>query len=133
MNVVWISVISWSKEMPKHEKDNFGVTRTQKVIHVMSSRGDNTDLFLITRAFFTQFLEQGQTLNQRCYSEILARLHEIWILFHDNVPAHACCQSFMAKKSIMKFDHAPWWPDLALCTYSQTEDLFEGPEFFRHF
>jgi hypothetical protein len=47
-----------------------------------------------------EFLEQGQTVNQHCYLEILARLreavcrrrHELWpdawIFHHDNAPAH---------------------------------------------
>jgi hypothetical protein len=47
-----------------------------------------------------EFLEQGQTVNQHCYFEILARLREAvcwrrpelwpdaWILHHDNAIAH---------------------------------------------
>jgi hypothetical protein len=47
-----------------------------------------------------EFLEQGRTVNQHCYLEILARLQEAvhqrrpelwpdaWILHHDNALAH---------------------------------------------
>jgi hypothetical protein len=47
-----------------------------------------------------EFLEQGRTVNQHCYLEILAGLREAvrgrrpklwpdaWILHHDNAPAH---------------------------------------------
>jgi hypothetical protein len=77
-----------------------------------------------------EFLEQGQTVNQHCYLEILPRLREVrwrrpeiwphtWILHHDS--ALACdtlaVQEFLAKKSIMKLDHPPYSPDLALCIW----------------
>jgi hypothetical protein len=66
-----------------------------------------------------EFLEQGRTVNQHCYLEILARLHEAvpqrrpellpdaWILHHDNAPAHdvLAVREFLAKKSILKLDH----------------------------
>jgi hypothetical protein len=64
-----------------------------------------------------EFLEQGGTVNQHCYLEILARLHEAvcrrrpelwsdtWILDH-------AVLEFLAKKLIMKLDHPPYSPDL---------------------
>jgi hypothetical protein len=78
-----------------------------------------------------EFLEQGQTLNQHCYSEILARLREAvhrrrpelwpdaWILHHDNAPAHdmLAVWEFLAKKSILKLDHPMYSPDLAPCNF----------------
>jgi hypothetical protein len=62
-----------------------------------------------------EFLEQGRTVNQYCYLEILARLHEAvhrrrpelrpdaWILHHDSAPAHDALAfwEFLAKKSIL--------------------------------
>jgi hypothetical protein len=77
------------------------------------------------------FLEQGQTVNQHRYLEILARLHEdvrwrrpelwpyAWILYHDNALAHDALAvwEFLAKKSIMKLDHPPYSLDLALCDF----------------
>jgi hypothetical protein len=78
-----------------------------------------------------EFLEQGQTVNQHCYLEILARLREAvcqrrpelwpdaWILHHDNAPGHDALAvwEFLVKKSIMKLDHPPYLPDLALCNF----------------
>jgi histone-lysine N-methyltransferase SETMAR len=77
-----------------------------------------------------EFLEQGRTVNQHCYLEILARLREdvrrrrpelwpdAWILHHDNTTAHDALAvwEFLAKKS-MKLDHPPYSPDLASCDF----------------
>jgi hypothetical protein len=63
--------------------------------------------------------------------EILARLREAvhrrrpelwpdaWILHHDNAPAHDALtlQEFLVKKSILKLDHPPYSPGLALCDF----------------
>jgi hypothetical protein len=76
---------------------------------------------------FFEFLEQGRTVNQHSYLEILARLHEavhqrrpelwpdVWILHHDSALAHDALTvwEFLAKKFIMKLDHPPYSPDLA--------------------
>jgi histone-lysine N-methyltransferase SETMAR len=78
-----------------------------------------------------EFLEQGRTVNQHCYLKISARLREAfhwrrpelwpdaWILHHDNALAHDALTvfEFLAKKSIMKLDHPPYSPDLALCDF----------------
>jgi hypothetical protein len=78
-----------------------------------------------------EFLEQGRTVNQHCYLEIFARLHEsvcwrrpelwpyAWILHHDSALAHDSLADweFLAKKSIMKLDHPPYSPDLAPCDF----------------
>jgi hypothetical protein len=74
-------------------------------------------------------LEQGRTVNQHCYLEILTKLREAvrlrrpelwpdtWILHHDNAPAHVAAREFLPKKSIMKLDHPPYSPDLAPCDF----------------
>jgi transposase len=76
-----------------------------------------------------EFLEQGRTVNQNCYLEILTRLREAvrrrrpkrqpdaWILHHDNASAHDALdvREFVAKKSIMKLDYPPYSPDLTPC------------------
>jgi hypothetical protein len=78
-----------------------------------------------------EFLEQGRTVNQHCYLEILARLCEAfcrrrpklwpdaWILHHDNALAYdtLAVHEFLAKKLIMKLDHPPYLPDLAPCDF----------------
>jgi hypothetical protein len=77
------------------------------------------------------FLEQGQTVNQHCYLEILTRLREAvrrrrpelwpdaWILHHDNALAHDALtvQEFLATKSIMNFDLPPYSSDFAPCDF----------------
>jgi histone-lysine N-methyltransferase SETMAR len=84
-----------------------------------------------------EFLEQGQTVNQHCYLEVLASLHEVvhqrrpelwpvaWILHHDNALAHdtLAVKEFLAKKSIMKLYHPPYSPDLALCDFRLFQKL----------
>jgi hypothetical protein len=78
-----------------------------------------------------EFLEQGRTVDQHCYLEILARLREAfrrrrlelwpdaWILHHDSVLAHdaLAVREFLAKKSTMKLDYPPYSPDLAPCDF----------------
>lgn len=78
-----------------------------------------------------EFVEQGSTVNQFKYLEILKRLREAvrrkrphlwsggWILHHDNAPAHAALRvhEFLASKSIATLDHPPYSPDLAPCDF----------------
>jgi hypothetical protein len=78
-----------------------------------------------------EFLEQGRTVNQHCYLEILARLREAvrlrrpelwpdaWILHHDNALAHdaLAVREFLVNKSIMKFDHPPYSSDFSPCDF----------------
>jgi histone-lysine N-methyltransferase SETMAR len=79
-----------------------------------------------------EFLEQGRTVNQHFYLEILARLREAvrrrrpqlwpdaWILHHDNALVHDALafREFLVKKSIMKLNHPPYSSDLAPCDFS---------------
>jgi hypothetical protein len=72
---------------------------------------------------WTEFIAQGQAVNQQSYFEALIRLRESvrrerpelwfdkWILHHDNVPTHDALRirEFLAKKSITKMDH-PLYP-----------------------
>jgi hypothetical protein len=69
-----------------------------------------------------EFLEQGRTVNQHCYLEILARLREAvhwrrpelwpdaWVLHHDSAPSHdtLALREILAKKSMMKLNHPPY-------------------------
>jgi hypothetical protein len=78
-----------------------------------------------------EFLEQGRTMKQHYYLEILTRLREAvrrrrpelwpdaWILHHDNALAHdaLAVREFWAKTSIMKLDHPSYSPDLAPCDF----------------
>jgi hypothetical protein len=109
--------------------ENISVTETKKRMHVTSPSEDKAHLFFFCHNGIVhfQFLEQGRTVNQHCYLEILARLREAvrrrrpelwpdaWILHNDNVPAHDAhaVREFLAKKSTMKLDHPSYSPDLA--------------------
>jgi histone-lysine N-methyltransferase SETMAR len=78
-----------------------------------------------------EFISQGQTVNEQCYSEVLRRLWECvqrkrpglwsdkWILHHDSAPAHNALRvrEFLAKNSITKMDHSPYSSDLAPCDF----------------
>jgi hypothetical protein len=79
-------------------------------------------------------------VNQHWYLEILARLHEAvrqrrpelwpdaWILHHDMLAV----REFLTKKSIMKLDHPPFSPDLALCDFwlfPKLKTAFKGHRF----
>jgi hypothetical protein len=96
-----------------------------------------------------EFLEQGRTVNQHCYSEMLARLRETvrqrrpelwpdaWILHHDNVLAHDALDvwEFLAKKidnEIGPFTIFARFSPMLLLAIPETEDRFEGPQIFRH-
>jgi hypothetical protein len=75
------------------------------------------------------FLEQGRTVNQHCYLEILAGLREAvrrrrpdlwpdaWILTMSLLMTLSLSGSFLPKKSIMKLGHPPYSPDLAPCDF----------------
>ena len=75
-----------------------------------------------------EFVSQGQTVNQYFYKEVLTRLvnkirqkqrafwaGKIWILHHDNAPAHTALsvKQFLASKEITSLHHPPYLPDLA--------------------
>ena len=71
-----------------------------------------------------EFIAQGQTVNQQCYSEVVTRLRESvrrkrpglwpdkWILHHDSAPAHDALRvrDFVAKNCIKKMYSPPYPP-----------------------
>jgi histone-lysine N-methyltransferase SETMAR len=89
------------------------------------------DIRKLTRQMKIVHFEFLRTVNQHCYLEILARLCEAvrwrrpelwpdaWILHHDNALTHdvLTVRELLAKKSIMKLDHPPYSPDLALYNF----------------
>jgi hypothetical protein len=73
--------------------------------------------FNVEGTFHFEFIQQGQTVNETSYAEILKRLREAvsrkrpelwpndWILHHDNAPAHkALSSSFWHKNRLLKWD-----------------------------
>ena len=78
-----------------------------------------------------EFFAQVQTVNQKCYLEVLKRLRESvrrkqlglrpekWILHHHNSPAHDALRirEFLNKNSITKMDHTPYSFDLSPCEF----------------
>ena len=76
----------------------------------------------------SEFLPQGQTINQQVYKEILRLLlrsvrekrrelwqDKSWLLHHDNAPAHN--GQFLAEKNIAVLEQPPYLPDLAPCDF----------------
>jgi transposase len=120
-------------ETQKLAMENISVTKSKKGMHVTSPSEDNAYLFFFYHKGIVhfEFLEQGRTVNQHCYLEILARLREVvrrrrpelwpvaWILHHDSAPAHdmLAVRELLAKKSILKLVYPPYSPDLALCDF----------------
>jgi histone-lysine N-methyltransferase SETMAR len=111
-------------ETSKHAMENISITGTKEGIHITSPSEVSAHLGIVE----FEFLEQGQTVNHHYYLELLTRLFimrrpelwpDTWILHHDNASAHdtLAVQEFLAKKSILKLDHPPYSPDLALCNF----------------
>ena len=91
----------------------------------------HSHLFFYCRGIVhTEFVPQGQAVNQFYYREILERLRKRvvrvwpsiannWMLHHDNAPCHMaiCVIKFLAKKGIPVVPQLPHSPDLSLCDF----------------
>ena len=88
--------------------------------------------FDVRSIIHSEFLPQGQTINQQVYKEILQILfcsvHEkrrelgqdkSWLLNHNNAPAHNALsiRQFLAEKNIAILEQPLYSPDLALCDF----------------
>lgn len=94
-----------------------------------------------------EFVQQGQTVNQHFYKEVLSRLiarirrsrrdlweNNRWILHHDNAPAHNALsiRQFLAEKQITTLEHPPYSPDLAPCDFwlfPKVKSVLKGSHF----
>ena len=80
----------------------------------------------------SEFLPQGQMINQQVYKEILQLLlcsvpekrrelwqDKSWLLHHNNAPAYNALsiQQFLTKKNITVLEQSPYSPDLAPCDF----------------
>ena len=80
----------------------------------------------------SEFLQQGQTINQQVYKEILRlllrslcekrrelRQDKSRLLHHHNAPAHNALsiRQFLAEKNIAVLEKPPYSPDLAPCDF----------------
>ncbi|KAL4113365.1 hypothetical protein QTP88_016997 [Uroleucon formosanum] len=88
--------------------------------------------FDIKGVIMTEWVPQGQTVNQHYYLQILTTLRErvrrkqpelwendSWILHQDNAPAHSALsvKRFLAKNRTPVLQHPPYSPDLAPCDF----------------
>jgi hypothetical protein len=98
--------VQFGNEMPKHAMENISITKTIKGTHVKSPCENNAHLFFYHKGIVHfEFLQQGQTVNQHYYFEVVCRIRpelwpDAWILHHDNAPAHDALAvwEFLAKK-----------------------------------
>ena len=80
----------------------------------------------------SEFVPNGQTVNQAFYLQVLKRLHDAvrrkppklwqsgeWWLHHDNAPAHKALsvKQFLTKNSVTQLLHPPYSPDLTPCDF----------------
>jgi histone-lysine N-methyltransferase SETMAR len=88
--------------------------------------------FYFNGIVMTEWVSEGQTINQTYYLSVLATLRErvrkkrpefwknnSWILHQDNAPAHntLSVKQYLAGKRIPVLEHAPYSPDLAPCDF----------------
>ncbi|KAL4131067.1 hypothetical protein QTP88_008418 [Uroleucon formosanum] len=88
--------------------------------------------FDIKGVIMTEWVPQGQIVNQHYYLQVLTTLRErvrrkrpelwendSWILHQDNAPAHSALsvKRFLAKNRTPVLQHPPYLPDLAPCDF----------------
>ena len=86
----------------------------------------------VLRCVHSEFLLQGQMINQQVYKEILRlllrsvcekrrelRQDKLWLLHHDSAPAHNALniRQFLAEKKIAILEQSSCLPDLAPCDF----------------
>ena len=114
------------------------------------ARQSKSKVKLMLIAFFdvrgivhTEFLPQGQTVNQHVYKDVLRRLirsvrdkrrelwvNDSWVLHHDNAPAHNALsvRQFLAENNIPVLEQPPYSPDLAPCGFFLLPKLKQVPK-----
>ena len=88
----------------------------------------------------TEFVPQGQTVNQFYYREVLERLRNRavcvrpssannWMFHHDNVPCHKTITviEFLAKKGIPVVPQPPYSPNLSPCDFYSVSKTKTSP------
>lgn len=88
--------------------------------------------FDINGIVMTEWVPEGQTVNQTYYLSVLATLRErvckkrpelwknnSWILHQDNAPSHntLSVKQYLARKRTIVLEHPPYSPDLVPCDF----------------
>ena len=113
----------------------------------VQNHGDADRFFDVHGIVHTEFLPQGQTIDEHVYKSILRCLmrsvrekrRELWktrswLLHHDNAPAHKALgiQEFLAKNNIAVLEQPPYSPDLAPCDFflfPKLKEVIKGTRF----
>ena len=130
---------TWIFEYDPETKRQRCQWKSQTSLRLKKARQSKSKIKVMLITFFdvrsiihSEFLPQGQTINQQVYKEILQLLfcsvHEkrrelgqdkLWLLHYNNAPAHNALsiRQFLAKKNITVLEQPLYSPDLALCVF----------------
>jgi histone-lysine N-methyltransferase SETMAR len=111
--------------------EEFKFTTSQTSVASEVKCQDVADFFFDANGIVhSEFVPNGQTVNQEFYLQVLKSLRDAvrrkhpelwqsgeWWLFHNNAPAHKALsvKQFLTKKSMTLLLHPPNSPDLAPC------------------
>jgi len=101
--------------------------RFKEISHFEISNEENTHHFHLYRGYCSLWIHSTRPVNQDYYVEILKPLHEavhtkvlviwpsVWILRHDNAPAHKdlSVKQFLTQKTITEMEYPRYSSDLA--------------------
>jgi hypothetical protein len=127
-----------TSESPKLKKARMSKSKLKAMLIVF---------FDIKGVIMTEWIPQGQTVNQHYYLQVLTTLRErvrrkrpelwendSWILHRDNALAHSALsvKQFLAKNRTQMLQHPPYSPNLApcdFCLFPKLKNALKGTHF----